>query len=63
MKIAHALHRFARRMIRDRRAASAVEYALIIGLVVLAMMLALGNVAGSTIRMWDFVSGRVVNAG
>jgi pilus assembly protein Flp/PilA len=48
------------RFIRDKKAASAVEYALILALVVLAMFAALTNVAGTTINMWSDVENQVV---
>lgn len=47
------------RLGKDERAASAVEYALILALIVLAMMAALQQVASSTINMWNNVSTQV----
>ncbi len=49
------------KLIRDTKAASAVEYALICALIVLAMIAGLNAVAGSTISMWDDVSNNVVS--
>ncbi len=46
-------------IIRDTRAASAVEYALICAMIVLAMVAALNSVAGNTISMWGNVSATV----
>ena len=49
------------KLIRDTRGASAVEYALICALIVLAMIAGLNAVAGSTITMWNDVSDNVVS--
>jgi len=54
--------RFFAKLIRDTKAASAVEYALICALIVLAMIAGLNAVAGSTISMWNDVSDKVVNS-
>ena len=50
---------FLKRLMFDRRAATAVEYGLILALVVLAMFSALKATADSTIAMWNMVSTRV----
>ena len=50
------------KLIRDTKAASAVEYALICALIVLAMIAGLNAVAGSTISMWNDVSANVVSS-
>ena len=50
-------------LLKDQRGATAVEYGLIISLIVLAMMAALNNVADSTINMWGDVSNKVSTAG
>ena len=50
------------KLIRDTRGASAVEYALICALIVLAMIAGLNAVAGSTIAMWNDVSDNVVGS-
>ncbi|KQU62472.1 pilus assembly protein [Sphingomonas sp. Leaf339] len=57
-----ALCRLAFRLIDSRRAATAVEYGLIVALIVLAMLGALNSVAGVTTNMWGNVSTKVVNA-
>ena len=49
------------KLIRDTKAASAVEYSLICALIVLAMIAGLNAVAGSTIAMWNDVSANVVS--
>ena len=41
--------------------ATAVEYGLILSLLVIAMMAALGNVAGSTTGMWNDVSNDITD--
>jgi pilus assembly protein Flp/PilA len=50
---------FAQRLLRDERGATAIEYALILAFIFLAMIAALGGVAGSTNRMWTDVSATV----
>ena len=47
------------RLIRDERGATAVEYALICSLIVLAIVAAITQVAGSTSTMWNSVSDNV----
>jgi pilus assembly protein Flp/PilA len=53
--------RLIAKLIRDPKGASAVEYALICALIVLAMIAGLNAVAGSTITMWNDVSNNVVS--
>jgi pilus assembly protein Flp/PilA len=48
-----------KRLFRDTRAATAVEYGLIVSMIVLAMIGALQGVAGETISMWDGVEADV----
>ena len=52
---------FLAKLIRDTKAASAVEYALICALIVLAMIAGLNAVAGRTTSMWNSVSDNVSN--
>ena len=47
---------------RDERGATAVEYGLIISMIVLAMVGALVQVAGVTGNMWDHIANEVINA-
>lgn len=47
-------------LLHDEEGATAIEYGLIVALVVIAMMAALQNVASSTIGMWNNVSNKVV---
>jgi pilus assembly protein Flp/PilA len=44
------------RLMRSTRAATAVEYGLIVALIFLAAVSAIGNVANSTSGMWNNVS-------
>lgn len=44
---------------RDQRGATAVEYGLIVSLIVIAMLAAFQNVAEVTINMWGNVSEQV----
>lgn len=48
------------RLPRCERGATAVEYALILAMVVLAMITALSTVANKTTGMWGNVSNRVL---
>lgn len=52
-----------RRMIADRRAATAVEYGLIVALIVLAIIASLVALGETTIGIWDNVSTKVQGAG
>ncbi len=54
-----AMKKWLGRIVSDERGATAVEYGLIISLVVLAMLAALTNVANSTTGMWNNVSDNV----
>lgn len=47
---------------RDSRGASAVEYGLIVALIVIAMIVALRQVANVTTAMWQDVNSQVTNA-
>ena len=46
-------------LLRSERGATAVEYGLIIAMIVLAMIAALNNVATRTTSMWNNVSTEV----
>jgi pilus assembly protein Flp/PilA len=46
-------------MLADERGATAVEYGLIVSLIVLAMLGALGRVAGTTTNLWNTVADTV----
>ncbi len=43
----------------NNRGATAVEYGLILGLVVIVMLVALSNVADATIGKWNYVANKV----
>jgi len=49
--------------LRDSRGATAVEYGLIIALIVIAMVAALKQVANANSNVWNNVSTKVVSAG
>jgi len=50
------------RLMRETRAATAVEYGLILALIVIAMVASFVNVANSTTTMWNNVSTKVTTA-
>lgn len=54
--------RVLNKLLRDESGASAVEYGLIIAMIVLAMAGALSSVATSTIDMWNDVSDKTSQA-
>jgi len=51
--------RFIRALIGDQKGATAIEYGLILALVVIAMMMALFGLADVTTSMWRNVSDKV----
>lgn len=51
-----------RSIARCEQGATAVEYGLIISLLVIAMLVALGSLAGTTTNMWTTVSTKVASA-
>jgi pilus assembly protein Flp/PilA len=51
-----------RRLAGNRRGATAVEYGLILSLVVLTMLAALQGLASTTTGMWNNVSDKVQSA-
>ena len=57
-----AAWKFFKEVLADRSAATAVEYGLIISLVVLAMVTALQGVADVTVTMWNDVRTKVGEA-
>jgi len=48
-----------KRFLGEEKGATAVEYALIISLIILAMLASLSNVASSTTGMWNNVADEV----
>lgn len=51
--------RFFLRLIKDKRGAAAIEYALIIGLVFLAMIVGLAALSQSNAETWNMISTKV----
>ncbi|WBH17612.1 Flp family type IVb pilin [Sphingomonas radiodurans] len=51
-----------RRLARDQRGATAIEYGLIIAVIVIAMMVSFMAVADTTKTMWQNVSTKVTQA-
>jgi len=54
--------RTLRRVLRNSRGATAIEYGLILAFVVIALIVGLTNLADSTIGMWGKVDTKVANA-
>lgn len=50
------MRKFLRAALRDSGGATAVEYGLILALLVVAMMVSLTNVATSTATMWNNIA-------
>jgi pilus assembly protein Flp/PilA len=48
--------RLARRLWRDERGATAIEYGLIVALVVVAMMLSIQSIGETVGEMWNLVA-------
>ena len=53
------MRRYLRALSRDERGATAVEYCLIVSMIVLAMVAALTQVASATTGMWNNVAETV----
>jgi pilus assembly protein Flp/PilA len=53
--------RHLRTLIRDNRGATAVEYGLIVALIVVGILVSLTFFADRSIQMWNMVSNRVVS--
>ncbi len=51
-----------RGLMSDRKGATAVEYGIIVALIVIAMIVSLGAVADTTNDMWNHVSDSSVEA-
>ena len=51
------LNKLLKAILEDRSGATAVEYGLIVALIVIAMISALNTFANETINMWDRVTG------
>jgi pilus assembly protein Flp/PilA len=57
-----AMWHIVRRLAGNRRAATAVEYGLIAGLIVIAMVASLSNLAKVTSGIWNNVNDKVTNS-
>ena len=53
---------FMKELVDDTSGATAIEYGLIVALIVIAMIAALQGVADATIKMWDRVESESVAA-
>ena len=56
------IKRFITRLARNDTGATAIEYGLIMALIMLTMMGAVVGVANTTITMWNNVSTKIINA-
>ncbi|WP_017665208.1 Flp family type IVb pilin [Porphyrobacter sp. AAP82] len=56
------LSTFLKRLVDDQSGATAIEYGLIVSLVVIAMIAALQGVATTTNNMWDSVQSKSMAA-
>jgi pilus assembly protein Flp/PilA len=54
--------RFLKALLRDTRGTSAVEYGLILGLIVVGLFLVFSGVAHETSRMWNYVEEKSAEA-
>lgn len=54
------ISQFLRKLVRSDTGATAVEYGLIVALIVIAMFAALSNLADVTIGMWNDVAENVL---
>lgn len=57
-----SIRKLLARLTRDENAISAVEYGLILGLVVLTMLTALSGFANVTVSTWNDISSRTSSA-
>ena len=48
-----------KRLLRDNRGATAIEYGLIVALIVIAIIVAMQSLANETIALWGYVSQQV----
>lgn len=56
------MRKFMRRILRDNKAATAVEYGLIAALIVVAALTALNSFSNSTIAMFSRVESKIVTS-
>jgi pilus assembly protein Flp/PilA len=57
-----SIRKLLARLSRDENAISSVEYGLILGLIVLAMLTALTGFANMTVSTWNDIASRTSNA-
>ena len=55
------MKRLLQRLRRDQRGATALEYGMIISLIVIAAVPAISGVADETVQMWGFVEDTIGN--
>jgi pilus assembly protein Flp/PilA len=53
---------FMKRLLRDTRGATAIEYGLIVALIVIAIIVAVQGVANETNGLWAVVTSRVTTS-
>ncbi|KTR82091.1 hypothetical protein NS277_15545 [Novosphingobium barchaimii] len=53
---------YLKALLHDSRGTSAVEYGLILGIVVLGIFLAVSGVASETLKMWTYVEAKAASA-
>ena len=56
------LKAFFKKLLRDSSGATAVEYGLIVSLIVIGMIVAMQGFANAAIGMWDYVDSEVDEA-
>ena len=49
-------------IVRDIKGTSTVEYSIILGMIVLAIFVAIAGLAGETVKVWEDVSTKSANA-
>ena len=51
---------FIKRLLRDNRGATAIEYGLIVSLIIIAIIVAMQGVGMGTVGLWSYVTDQVV---
>lgn len=54
--------KLAKRLLRDRRGGTAIEYGLIVALIVITMVASFTQLANTTVTMWGNVNTKIGNA-
>jgi Flp pilus assembly pilin Flp len=49
------------KLLRDEKAATAIEYAMIVAFIAIAALVAIAGAADGAIAMWDLVARNVIN--